>query len=256
MRLLSCLALVAAASGVWATPPIFKAYEQAFKIAPSSKLDKLGCGNCHTRIPRHNDFGLDVKDAVRKAGMNHLQEALIRLGDADSDHDGFSNRAEIAAQTEPGNPASKPKGAPRTRPVEEAASSEPLIPKHTFHPTLVHFPIALYLFGAALDVWGARRQSSELRRAGYWNLLAGALASLIAVPTGLIAMLRLGWPLADAVLVHFAIALGATGLMLTTVVWRRRAELLGNGYWLLLLASSITLGVAGHFGGQLIYGAR
>ena len=67
------------------------------------------------------------------------------------------------------------------------------VPKHSLHPMFVHFPIALFLFGAGLEVFGWRRKDATMRQAGWWALLFGSLSTVVAVPTGLMVFLRSGF---------------------------------------------------------------
>jgi uncharacterized membrane protein len=129
-----------------------------------------------------------------------------------------------------------------------------LLPEHGFHPVVVHFPIALFLFGAVMDLAGWAKGVEAVRRAGYWNMVAGALSSLVAVPTGLIIFRRSDYTWQGPVLVHFWSAVCAVLLMLSVVLWRRKSALTSPAYALFLSLAVMAVGAAGHFGGQLIYG--
>jgi cytochrome c peroxidase len=67
----------------------------------------FGCGTCHVN-PRgggkRNPFGKDYENIGIKAKENYTAE----LGKLDSDGDGFTNDQEFAANTNPGDPESKP----------------------------------------------------------------------------------------------------------------------------------------------------
>ncbi len=71
------------------------------------KGKNFGCGTCHTN-PRgggkRNPFGKDYEKLGIKAKENYTAE----LGELDSDGDGFTNDQEFAANTNPGEPESKP----------------------------------------------------------------------------------------------------------------------------------------------------
>ena len=68
-----------------------------------------------------------------------------------------------------------------------------LLARHGQHVVLIHFPIALFITGAAFDVVALWRGSRGLATAAYYNLLAAAVTVFPAVATGLLAwQLQLG----------------------------------------------------------------
>lgn len=137
---------------------------------------------------------------------------------------------------------------------EETSLFERLVPDHGFHPAVIHFPIALFIFGALLEVFGWVKGRDSIRQAGFWNMAAGALSTLVAIPTGLIIFYRSDYTWQGKVLIHVAAAAAATLLMFGVVIWRRKKPLTSPAYAVLLALSVIAVGAAGHFGGQLIYG--
>ncbi len=65
------------------------------------------CKTCHTSGfggKSFNPFGLDYQKIGLTAGDSYTDE----LADRDSDNDGFTNRQEFDAGTNPGDPKSKP----------------------------------------------------------------------------------------------------------------------------------------------------
>jgi uncharacterized membrane protein len=131
-----------------------------------------------------------------------------------------------------------------------------------FHPLVVHFPIALLLTAAVLELFSVwKPESSGLHFAVTVNLILGTLGALVAAP--------LGW--IDATQMHFepdlrpvlawhrwlgtSVAVGAALTSLARfwaiksgsrrVLWTYRALL-----WLFALL----LGITGHLGGFLVYG--
>lgn len=69
----------------------------------------FGCHTCHVDtqvIKDRNPFGKDYENIGIKAGDQYTLE----LGKLDSDKDGFTNDQEFAANTNPGDPNSKPSG--------------------------------------------------------------------------------------------------------------------------------------------------
>ena len=62
-----------------------------------------------------------------------------------------------------------------------------LLAKHAQHVALIHFPIALFISGVALDLLSRGKRYSQLANAAYLNLSFAALAVIPAVFTGLLA---------------------------------------------------------------------
>lgn len=128
------------------------------------------------------------------------------------------------------------------------------LPDHGFHPVVIHFPIALFLFGTLLELFGWWRKDFRVRQAAFWNLAAGSLSTLIVIPTGAVAFVLSDYTWKGMVVIHMVLAATAALLMAATVLWRRKGPLTSQVYFALLITTAIVLGVAGHFGGQLIYG--
>jgi uncharacterized membrane protein len=191
------------------------------------------------------------------------------LDSKDSDGDGWPNGEEIKKDFLPGDPKSHPAGMPPKATSHEgmmgANMNNPsgtqksllnqFVPKHSFHPLIIHFPIALFLFGAALEVFGWRRKDATMRKAGWWALLFGTLSTAVALPTGLAVFLRSGFLWQGTALIHFILAISATLLMTATVLWRRKGAHETKAYFALLLMAAALVGAAGHFGAQLVYGS-
>ena len=73
------------------------------------------CLLCHLVAgqAKFNGYGTDVKTILESAHTKTLTAAMLHTIDSkDSDGDGFGNGAEFAADTLPGDTASKPAGAP------------------------------------------------------------------------------------------------------------------------------------------------
>ena len=254
-----------------ARPEFFALFVQHYRLEPYAPNAVAACRNCHTTPPRWNLFGLEVKAELYRVGGRRLTAAMLEAVEGgDADQDGWLNGDEIRAGSLPGDAESHPEGHPgdpakpllgTTGPIGAAPPkapppapvSEPAVPPHSFHPAIVHFPVALFLFGALLDVVGFRRDWKGTRDTARLNLLAGAIATSLAVPTGLAALLRLGFPL-DRVAVHLIFALGAVALLAGVALWRRRQPPVSAAYWALLAAASIAVTLAGHFGSALVFG--
>jgi uncharacterized membrane protein len=62
-----------------------------------------------------------------------------------------------------------------------------LFARHAQHVVLVHFPIALFLFGVGFDLFGQWRKKRMLAAVAYYDLLVAAVSSLPVVATGVLA---------------------------------------------------------------------
>ncbi len=112
------------------------------------------------------------------------------------------------------------------------------------HAVLVHFPIALLLISVVLDLRAG--QSILLRRAAWWSLVLGSLATLPATLTGLLAHLPYKTsPLLPLIEQHQYLAFATTTLFLVLAAWRWRMRRRGNeiGTTFLYTAGAL-LGVA------------
>lgn len=268
-----------------ATPAYWETFQKTYSVKADSALGKAECSTCHTQIPSHNAYGRAVNSALKSAKTEVLTAVLLsKVEGVDSDGDGWTNGDEIRRGALPGDPKIKPFGEPPAMKMDtghmaasggempgtmsgmgehsHATAPGELIPKHTFHPLLVHFPIALFLFGAFLDLFGIRLNRGHVRTAALWNMCAGSISTALAIPTGFIAALRMGYPLTygTAIFGHLAAGISAAALMLVVVLWRVRG--IRNGrepdswrYVLVLLAASGLVSLAGHWGGGLVYGS-
>src|SRR5215472_1505590 len=59
--------------------------------------------------------------------------------------------------------------------------------KHAQHVVLIHFPIALFMTGVALDLLSRGKRTSQIAAAAYLNISIAAAAVVPAVVTGLLA---------------------------------------------------------------------
>ena len=234
-------------------------------------MDQARCLTCHSAPgpPARNLYGKAVEAALDAAHSKSLTSSILRQVEvADSDKDGWKNGEEIAAGFLPGDPTSHPTSHPTGQPSARQSGSPPvaapegkseLIPTHSFHPLLVHFPIALFLFGVFLEGWGTWKRRPDLREAAFVCLTGASVISFAAVATGLIARYRLGLPFTGTVLIHVAMALSATLGMAGTALLGRSAAKAGRErtgwlYWVVLLLSALLVGSAAFFGGILVYG--
>jgi len=187
-------------------------------------------------------------------------DMLKQIEGLDSDGDGWTNGDEIKQGFLPGDPTSHPAGTPpkasKTAQTSAAPAAGPssLIPTHAFHPVVVHFPIALFLFGMFLEFVGIWKKIPGLSVAALWNL-AGGLASLAVVaPTGIAAWLMGGHKLEGAMLIHLILAISSLLLMSGTLVARKKLGNQHKAYLAILVLTAVIVGLTGHFGGQMVYG--
>jgi uncharacterized membrane protein len=132
-----------------------------------------------------------------------------------------------------------------------------LLAKHAQHVVLIHFPIALFIAGAAFDwlaQWTKRRGMAD---AAYYNLLAAALFTLPVLITGILAWrFQLeGQKLKGILRLHLVFAWLST-MMIWAVWWthfraRQRGTALPNYRLALELATTIVVALTGHLGGFL-----
>jgi len=137
-----------------------------------------------------------------------------------------------------------------------------LLAKHAQHVVLVHFPIALFLTGAAFDFAGRWTKNvtkqATLAAVASLNIIAAAVAVVPTLATGVAAWQwqLAGQKLKGVLLLH--LALGCTSsLLICWVAWihfRRRGSLQSAlpGYYLPLeLLTAIVVAVTAHLGGFL-----
>ena len=229
-----------------ATPEFLALFKKHYNVAAGSELDRAKCMICHTTPPARNPFGKEVAANLDASGEMTVA-VLQAIESKDSDGDGVSNGEEIRAGTRPGDPASKPAAK------SEQPSAE-LIPKHSFHPAMVHFPIALFIFGTLLEFLAIYRREPSLRTAARWCLLGGTWALAVVVPTGLIATFRLGYGIApdSPAFLHLLLGVGSTVLMASTCAYgKTRNDTL---YRVLLITTAVVVGATGHYGGNIVFG--
>lgn len=234
------------------------------------------CVFCHAPSgpPKLNPFGQDVKEALKAQNTKDLTSAVLKsIESKDSDGDGFSNGAEIAADKLPGDPNSKPAGIPQAKASDAGGSAQNapaasgggfdlktlLFPRHGQHPALIHFPIGLFLIGLLFDILGTRKQDKSLLTAGYFNLLAAALSAPFALGTGLVAWFQLYGLSAlrtnTSLQLHLILAV-ASSLAMGFLLWQRRRQsegvtVLTNTYFAIAVLTALALALVGHLGGNL-----
>jgi uncharacterized membrane protein len=255
-RFFRTFALPLVVMGIWsvalAVPPSLEVFTDHYSPPDGSPLARAECTTCHAgpRTTALNPFGQDVQaEKHRLQAQSITRDLLDRLLALDSDGDGFTNFREIQAGSLPGDPRSTPQTLARD------ARWAGLFPAHSYHPLIVHFPIALFLFGAFLDVLGKLRRRPEMRMLARWNLAAGALGALVALGSGFAAWQRSGRSLEGNLALHLWLAIPAAVLVVSLTVWRlRHARADGRLYWVALVGTSAILAAAGHFGSAIVHG--
>lgn len=133
-----------------------------------------------------------------------------------------------------------------------------LFAKHAQHVVLIHFPIALFLAGVALDVAASLTRRKDLAVAAYYNLAFAALSALPAAATGLLAWRweLEGRRLKGILLLH--LLAGCASLILMLAVWRVHVKArrladqpLPASRWPLEAIAVLVVTVTGHLGGFL-----
>ena len=230
------------------------------------------CTLCHVAAgpPKLNPYGADVKVALDAHNAKMLTPAILHEIDSkDSDRDGWTNGQEFAADTLPGDAASKPKGMPPTvKPIAAAAADKPfslidslkafLFPKHAQHPAIVHFPIALYYVSLLFDLLAWRRQDRVLAAAAKFNLILAAISALFSVATGLLAWQFAygGVALQGMILYHLVLGI-VTTVGILSMCWMRTRKSVGNNlvpgkfYLAFGLLLAVVVMITGHLGGNL-----
>jgi uncharacterized membrane protein len=132
-----------------------------------------------------------------------------------------------------------------------------------WHPIVVHFPLALVMT-AVLLLWLARLPRLESGAAtfcigGTWNLCMGTAAAVLALASGLAAVMHLqvGVDARLAISLHLKWAFFATLLLVLLSVWRGAGSAPDSRpSWIFLLvlsAAAASLAVTGYRGGQNVY---
>lgn len=130
-----------------------------------------------------------------------------------------------------------------------------------FHPVAVHFPIALLIAAAVADALSLKPEYARVELAARFCLVFGAAGAAIAAPLGWMTAATATVPYEPAWLLtaHRWSGIAAAGLaVLSAIAAQRRSRSDSRSLvWLYrsaLYASALTVAIAGHFGGLLVYG--
>jgi uncharacterized membrane protein len=273
--LLFCLSLQRAHALPTFPPVVQSAYTLKTNGAVAQAVQ--ACTLCHVADgpPKLNPYGKDVRIALEAAHTKQLTPAILHsIDNKDSDGDGATNGAEFAADTLPGDPASKPaasatanaSGAAAAASTPETVSpSQSLVttitglmfPKHAQHPAVVHLPIGVFIISLLFDVLAVFRKDRNLALAGYYNLTAAAITSLMALGTGLFAWwFAFGHAALQGVLLYHLVLACVTSVLIWTLWWMRfrsadKAAPASRAYLGLALVAFVTISITGHLGGDL-----
>ena len=129
--------------------------------------------------------------------------------------------------------------------------------KHAQHVVLIHFPIALFITGAAFDLIAQWTNRRGLAHAAYYNLLVAAISTIPVLGSGLLAwQFQLeGQKLKGILLLHLVLA-GVSTVMIWLVWWvhfraRRRTVFLPTYRLAVEILAVGLVAVTGHLGGFL-----
>ena len=263
-----CSVAIGSAQTVQARPEFLDLVRHTLKFAKGGTVDQASCSLCHAASgpPAWNPFGSDVHAALQARNTHALTAEILRsIMKLDSDKDGYSNGAEIAADTLPGDPKSHPakhtgvsepdlSGAAASsgagQPPNPFSPTSILLTKDAQHPALVHFPIALFIVSVGLDLVGKWKKNRTVVEAAAINLTLAALSAVVTVVTGILAW-RLkfeGMPLAGNLLLHFAGGLTTTAVIWTLLLMRRKREPSAL-YLAIAMFGLLVVSLTGHLGG-------
>ncbi len=253
-------------------PPIVR---MAYQVKSNGKIDAElnNCLLCHLGgPPTLNPYGKLVRGALQTAGASKITPAILHsLDNIKLDSAGFTVADAFAEDVPPGDGHFPP---PPAHPAQTASNASAgaaaatqnggiaaailklLFPKHAQHPVLVHFPIALFIFGLFLDLFGVYGKHDNLIQAGYYCLLGAAVTAVPSYITGLLAYhYAFGGktiiPLSGMALYHFLFATTTTIFMIALAVRRRKNADVTSGYIAAALLTALLLAVTGHLGGNL-----
>ena len=133
-----------------------------------------------------------------------------------------------------------------------------LFAKHAQHVVLIHFPIALFIAGAAFDFAAQWTKRQFLAAAAFCNLLAAAVVTVPVLITGILAwqwQLE-GQRLKGILLMHLMLGCASSALIWVVSLVHLRAKCAPRavlpGYRLVLEAIGVVLvTLTGHLGGFL-----
>ena len=141
--------------------------------------------------------------------------------------------------------------------LQELLQGKPI--RHPLHPTLVHFPIGLFVLSLFFDLAALfAGAGNALVRGAFYAMLGGVVMALIAALPGFVDWLdiRRDHPAKPLATYHMALNLAAVGLYVVNLLTRQgeldRAQPAILGVVLSALGVGI-IAVSGYLGGKLVY---
>lgn len=127
------------------------------------------------------------------------------------------------------------------------------------HPIAVHFPVALILFAAILELFTIKNFNSKLRPGINLLVMTGVISAIISAIMGLL-LARNGDYGKTILALHqwIGIATASVGALALFLLWRNQKNnqvSLIKAYRGLLFFMAVGVAVAGHFGGSLTHGS-
>jgi uncharacterized membrane protein len=130
------------------------------------------------------------------------------------------------------------------------------------HPKIVHFPIALLLTAAFIAVLSVliRGKREELKIVLFWNLIIGAVGSVLAVISGLYEKSNLvhNETIHELMLQRERLGYIITGIFIFLALWSYLIKSKVNYkslfvITLVLIITSVLLGYSSYLGGRMVY---
>lgn len=128
------------------------------------------------------------------------------------------------------------------------------------HPTVVHFPIALYLLGVLLTLGYLWRRTPDYERFAYWTFILAWISVVVAALAGLVdqGSLAPNDPRRDNINNHITAGVVLLVINGLVVYYRFRwADVLATSrrwqYLALMAAGVVAVAVTGWLGGELVY---
>ena len=137
-----------------------------------------------------------------------------------------------------------------------------MISTSVLHPMLVHFPIALIIFGFLADISSVFFNKEVcLYRFGFYLLIFGTLAAVAAVLTGLLFTSEMSGTAGDVKETHELFALITLGTLIVCLIFRIVLKIKDKENtdlkWIVFLLyglAAISVSITGYYGGSLVYG--
>lgn len=240
-----------------ANPEYLELFLSHYHVSDTSPLADKNCTICHVSDEDHhfNAYGEDVHKALEtQTGGKFTWQTLAYVEPLDSNGDGKTNLQNIIANEGPGDPVKIKAGVP-VPPPPPAPVRPRFIPKHAFHPAIVHFPIALIFVAFFLDLFAIVLKKPALHKMAGYNLWMGLISAVAALISGVGVMTFKQLPYKGLILEHIIMAVSCTVMVIFSLIFRlREGKVWMILAFLTLLAATVFVANAGHFGGQFVYG--